>query len=304
MSDSSSDWPLLPPSSQPSSSRLADVEARQPKLPKLPAHENWVYSASSLAQLRKKKEELKLAAQLAGSKLDSNHLLNERIQDENDHAEGAGNGDADSHMYDDGSDGDNDDRNEMDAEESKSDNESDRAESTSTQAKSINQTPKSSSSTFSSSSSSSSRPSHSPDPLYGAELDAADEAWVSRLINRGRPNGSRNSNRPSSKSGSIPSTTGGRDAPRTDAFLSCPACFTPLCLDCQRHATRPTMFRAMFVLDGIIVDKGRLVKPIDPTPEEAQMKYYATLCRVCKTHVGVFDEDEIYHFFHVIESQG
>ena len=33
----------------------------------------------------------------------------------------------------------------------------------------------------------------------------------------------------------------------SDAVLSCPCCFTTLCLDCQRHTDIPSQYRAMFV---------------------------------------------------------
>lgn len=122
------------------------------------------------------------------------------------------------------------------------------------------------------------------DLLYGPELDAADEAWVAA---RHRPL----------------SSQAAASARRTDAFLACPACFTPLCMDCQRHATRHTLFRAMFVLDGVLVDRGRPIRPTDGTDEDPNMLYWTVLCRVCKSHVGVIDNEEVYHFHHVIESQ-
>lgn len=35
----------------------------------------------------------------------------------------------------------------------------------------------------------------------------------------------------------------------TDAILSCPGCFTTLCLECQQHALLPTQYRAVFTLN-------------------------------------------------------
>ncbi len=35
----------------------------------------------------------------------------------------------------------------------------------------------------------------------------------------------------------------------SDAVLSCPLCFTTLCLDCQQHARYDNQFRAMFVIN-------------------------------------------------------
>lgn len=36
---------------------------------------------------------------------------------------------------------------------------------------------------------------------------------------------------------------------RSDALLSCPACLTTVCVDCQQHAQDERVFRAMFVLN-------------------------------------------------------
>ncbi len=36
---------------------------------------------------------------------------------------------------------------------------------------------------------------------------------------------------------------------RSDAILSCPLCFTTLCIDCQQHDTYDNQFRAMFVMN-------------------------------------------------------
>lgn len=33
----------------------------------------------------------------------------------------------------------------------------------------------------------------------------------------------------------------------SDALLSCPSCFTTLCIDCQQHERIPNQYRAMFV---------------------------------------------------------
>ncbi|KAJ0970043.1 hypothetical protein J5N97_022920 [Dioscorea zingiberensis] len=55
--------------------------------------------------------------------------------------------------------------------------------------------------------------------FYDPNLDEKDELWVRKQRKEGH----------------------------SDAVLSCPACFTTLCLDCQRHAEYATQFRAMFV---------------------------------------------------------
>lgn len=38
-------------------------------------------------------------------------------------------------------------------------------------------------------------------------------------------------------------------AHRSDAILSCPLCFTTLCIDCQQHDKYDNQFRAMFVMN-------------------------------------------------------
>lgn len=60
-----------------------------------------------------------------------------------------------------------------------------------------------------------------PPEFYDPGGDDRAAAWVSRL-------------------------RGGR---RSDAILSCPQCFTTVCVECQQHATRDNQFRAMFVMN-------------------------------------------------------
>lgn len=49
--------------------------------------------------------------------------------------------------------------------------------------------------------------------------------------------------------------------------------------------------------------KGKVAEP--STTSEAESKgqaYHPVCCEACSTEVGVFDEDEVYHFFNVIPS--
>jgi len=126
--------------------------------------------------------------------------------------------------------------------------------------------------------------------FYDPDLDDVDERWINRQ----------------------------RKGRTSDAVLSCPACFTTLCLDCQRHEKYVNQYRAMFVrnckvkTDQILREgkskrKNRKGKAADPstTTSEAESKgqaYHPVCCEVCSTEVGVFDEDEVYHFFNVIPS--
>ncbi len=113
-------------------------------------------------------------------------------------------------------------------------------------------------------------PDDSNDPqelLYDSDADEDDEAWMKQKTEN------------------------------SDAVLSCPMCFTLLCLDCQRHVKYHSQFRAMFV-ENVVVSETRLV------PQEAEEEvYYPVSCKECGTRVAVLDEDEVFHFFNVIESQ-
>ncbi len=60
-----------------------------------------------------------------------------------------------------------------------------------------------------------------PAEFYDPEADDKDEAWAARM----------------------------RRARHSDAILSCPLCFTTLCIDCQQHERYENQFRAMFVMN-------------------------------------------------------
>lgn len=93
--------------------------------------------------------------------------------------------------------------------------------------------------------------------------------------------------------------TSERDDPLTkprqsDATLSCPCCFTPLCYDCQRHEVYVNQYRAMFVTDECETRTGE-VRTYEGD------RYHPVFCSTCGTEVGVFEPaDEIYHFFNTI----
>jgi len=65
-----------------------------------------------------------------------------------------------------------------------------------------------------------------PDPLYDPELDEKDAAWVQERIGAYRGDSSKD---------------------ELATVLTCPACFTTLCFDCQRHDVYKNQYRAMFV---------------------------------------------------------
>lgn len=138
--------------------------------------------------------------------------------------------------------------------------------------------------------------------FYNDKLDDQDEAWVHANLMR---------------------STNLQQAvtlkPRTsDAVLSCPCCFTIVCMDCQQHERYQTQFRAMFVMN-IGVDwslplvysdvSKQLVEKKEshnanivalPTEEEI---YYSVHCDACKTQVAALNiTDEVYHFFACLAS--
>ncbi|GIM06548.1 hypothetical protein Vretimale_10840, partial [Volvox reticuliferus] len=63
-----------------------------------------------------------------------------------------------------------------------------------------------------------------PDPFYDEAADDEDAAWAERQ----------------------------REGRVSDAVLSCPGCFTTLCIDCQRHEKYHHQYRAMFVMNCTI----------------------------------------------------
>ncbi|EFA78388.1 hypothetical protein PPL_09039 [Heterostelium album PN500] len=69
--------------------------------------------------------------------------------------------------------------------------------------------------------------------LYNEDEDDENEAWVEKNLK---------------KSGS-----------KSDAYLSCPCCFTLVCVDCQRHDTFKNQYRAMFVKNCKIDFSNRLL---------------------------------------------
>lgn len=157
------------------------------------------------------------------------------------------------------------------------------------------------------------------DELYDPHADEEDEAWMRTQVqprtatqpkqqpfqrNQRKKGPGAAALAADAAAASAAAAAAGPAVPSTDAHLACPACFTPLCFDCQRHATRPTLFRAMFVLGSVLVDRGRQVRPEPGTADadRPDLKYFVVLCRNCKTHVGVMDEEEVFHFFNVIDS--
>ncbi|XP_074765966.1 E2F-associated phosphoprotein [Athene noctua] len=147
--------------------------------------------------------------------------------------------------------------------------------------------------------------------LYDPEEDSRDQAWVDSQRRRYR-----NQRRvlPQQQQQPKPSAV-----PNSDAVLNCPACMTTLCLDCQRHESYKTQYRAMFVMN-CIVKKEEILKyrkklkkrskkmkhsketTSTQSNEEEEEVYHPVLCTECSTEVAVMDKDEVFHFFNVLAS--
>lgn len=145
--------------------------------------------------------------------------------------------------------------------------------------------------------------------LYDPEEDSRDQEWVDSQRRRYR-----NQRRVLQPQQTKPSSV-----PNSDAVLNCPACMTTLCLDCQRHESYKTQYRAMFVMN-CFVNKEEILKyrkkvkkrnkkrkhseettPAQSNQEEEEV-YHPVLCTECSTEVAVMDKDEVFHFFNVLAS--
>ncbi|XP_063675930.1 E2F-associated phosphoprotein-like [Bolinopsis microptera] len=137
--------------------------------------------------------------------------------------------------------------------------------------------------------------------FYDPGLDEKDEKWVQKKR--------KNYLRPGSdKKGETSDPK-----PATSATLSCPSCMTILCRDCQQHDNYDNQFRAMFVFNCLVVSgetltykikekkKRRRGKEKQEEVEEGEGELYNPVkCNACQTKVGVYDKEEIYHFFNVL----
>ncbi|XP_055989861.1 E2F-associated phosphoprotein isoform X1 [Sorex fumeus] len=145
--------------------------------------------------------------------------------------------------------------------------------------------------------------------LYDPEKDNRDQAWVDAQRRGYHGLGLRRSHQQQ------------RPVPNSDAVLNCPACMTTLCLDCQRHESYKTQYRAMFVMN-CSVNKDEVLRYKIPenrkkrrghkkmrssdgdatAPEDTEEIYHPVMCTECSTEVAVYDKDEVFHFFNVLAS--
>jgi len=116
--------------------------------------------------------------------------------------------------------------------------------------------------------------------------------------------------------------------PQSDATLNCPCCLALLCIDCQRHDTYKTQYRAMFVTNCrteysqklLYRNKEEIRKQFKRSKKKQRTSarasnakeeeennspsdlYYPVHCSTCNTQVALYDTEEVYHFFSVLAS--
>lgn len=141
------------------------------------------------------------------------------------------------------------------------------------------------------------------DLLYDPNLDDEDQRWMDDLR--------RTYQSPGSSSGLKNKKNDGlKPLPNSDAILNCPACFVVVCLDCQRHEIYKTQYRAMFVMNCTVKTDEVMKVPLKMKKKNKKSKvftnpgdeFHPVRCDECRTEIGMYDKDEIYHFFNVVAS--
>jgi len=134
------------------------------------------------------------------------------------------------------------------------------------------------------------------DLFYDPDKDDDDQEWVDSVRKSYHQSGRTNTLVPSK-------------LPNSDAVLNCPACFTVLCLDCQRHELYNTQYRAMFVVNCTVNTEQKLKFPVKGKGRRGKKPitdpnndFHPVVCDNCKTEVAMYDQDEVYHFFNVVAS--
>ena len=131
------------------------------------------------------------------------------------------------------------------------------------------------------------------DELYDEHADEKDETWVKKRFSVNIDIFSLNQDLTDVKS---------------DAILTCPACFTVVCYHCQKFAHFSLFckfrhdfydqYRAVFV-QNCCVFTNRFVKPVKG---DDGATYHPVHCNNCKIDVGVRDQDDVVHFYQVLAS--
>ncbi|ELU06220.1 hypothetical protein CAPTEDRAFT_21278 [Capitella teleta] len=147
------------------------------------------------------------------------------------------------------------------------------------------------------------------DLLYDPDLDEKDQKWIDQRRQRYLPKQKQ------------PKKGRQKPLPHSDAVLNCPACMSLLCLDCQKHSSYANQYRAMFVTN-CAVDRTELLnypraankskkqkkkgseetEEMTPAEVNSDDQFHPVRCVTCTTQVGVFDKEDVYHFFNVLSS--
>jgi hypothetical protein len=170
-------------------------------------------------------------------------------------------------------------------------------------------------------------------PYYNEHMDEEDEAWVYSHLRSGIDFRDHSGNKKQNTSVVATSISNQR---HSDAVLSCPSCFTIVCMDCQQHVKYKNQYRAMFVMnievhwESTYVYDEDLMKlstlppavtrannvphypPVTQVEEEvtnltnvicSEDLYYSVHCNQCKAQVAALCMfDEVYYFFNCIAS--
>jgi hypothetical protein len=115
--------------------------------------------------------------------------------------------------------------------------------------------------------------------LYDPRADDVDERWVQRNLARGQK--------------------------ARGPHLTCPSCFTLLCVQSQAHEEYSGQFRAVFVQNCAVDDNSAMRVRIEEhgnrkEPNQRTERYRPVSCARCSTEVAVLDEDDVYHFCNVL----
>jgi len=141
------------------------------------------------------------------------------------------------------------------------------------------------------------------DLLYDPNMDDEDQQWMDDLRRTYQAPGSTSGLKNKKNAGLKP-------LPNSDAVLNCPACFVVVCLDCQRHEIYKTQYRAMFVMNCSVKTDEVMKVPLKTKKKNKKSKvltnpgdeFHPVRCDECRTEIGMYDKDEIYHFFNVVAS--
>ncbi|CAJ0576206.1 unnamed protein product, partial [Mesorhabditis spiculigera] len=145
--------------------------------------------------------------------------------------------------------------------------------------------------------------------FYDSDEDEDNERWIADQRRRSKGQGSSKMKDLNEKQRRAKVDDG------SDAVLSCPGCMSLITRDCQRHELYKDQYRAMFVENVEVLDELMTIEATGKAKRNKRKKarkagvepeattedlFYAVVCSVCRTSVGVADLEEVYHFFNVL----